>query len=118
MQFYHQWRRLARNGLIDHGDERIRTFISFWRSHERSGGEQDRSAAGSSSFLDDELLKPRSFAEQPPPPRLVASGLACVRGGEVIIRECHMTAHAGDGVMLTGPNGSGKSTFLRCVSDK
>jgi len=51
----------------------------------------------------------------PPVPRLIASGLACMRNEQVIIRDVNMTLHEGSGLIITGPNASGKSTFLRVV---
>ncbi len=50
-----------------------------------------------------------------PVPRLIASGLACMRNEQVIIRDVNMTPHEGSGLIITGPNASGKSTFLRVV---
>ncbi|GBG88405.1 hypothetical protein CBR_g47104 [Chara braunii] len=52
----------------------------------------------------------------PPVPRLVASRVGCMRGGEVILREMNLTLHEGDAAVLTGPNGSGKSTMLRLLA--
>ncbi|KAL2650646.1 hypothetical protein R1flu_018774 [Riccia fluitans] len=52
----------------------------------------------------------------PPVPRLVASRVACMRSGQVVIREVNMTLHGGGAMLLTGPNGSGKSTFLRLLA--
>ncbi|GJP41804.1 hypothetical protein CLOM_g1448 [Closterium sp. NIES-68] len=49
-------------------------------------------------------------------PRLVASRVACMRSGEVVLRDMNMSVYEGDGVLLTGPNGSGKSTFLRLLA--
>eukprot|EP00897_Mesotaenium_endlicherianum_P001104 jgi/Mesen1/10995/ME000097S10579 len=49
----------------------------------------------------------------PPAPRLLASRVACMRGGETIFREMNMSVHTGGAMLLTGPNGSGKSSFLR-----
>jgi len=51
----------------------------------------------------------------PPVPRLIASGLACMRNEQVIIRDVNMTLHEGSGLIITGPNASGKSTFLRVL---
>ncbi|KAH8972766.1 hypothetical protein BDL97_01G008800 [Sphagnum fallax] len=51
----------------------------------------------------------------PPVPRLIASGLACMRNEQVIIRNVNMTLHEGSGLIITGPNASGKSTFLRVL---
>eukprot|EP00897_Mesotaenium_endlicherianum_P001102 jgi/Mesen1/10993/ME000097S10577 len=52
----------------------------------------------------------------PPAPRLLASRVACMRGGETIFREMNMSVHTGGAMLLTGPNGSGKSSFLRLVA--
>lgn len=51
----------------------------------------------------------------PPPPRLLACQVACMRGGDVIIRDVNLSIHEGGAVLLMGPNGSGKSTMLRLV---
>ncbi|KAG6548411.1 hypothetical protein Mapa_009897 [Marchantia paleacea] len=51
-----------------------------------------------------------------PVPRLVASRVACMRSGQVVIRDVNMTLHDGGAMLLTGPNGSGKSTFLRLLA--
>lgn len=51
-----------------------------------------------------------------PVPRLVASRVACMRSGQVVIRDVNMTLHEGGAMLLTGPNGSGKSTFLRLLA--
>ncbi len=50
-----------------------------------------------------------------PVPRLIASGLACMRKEQVIVRDVNMILHEGSGLIITGPNASGKSTFLRVV---
>jgi ABC-type multidrug transport system fused ATPase/permease subunit len=52
----------------------------------------------------------------PPPPKLMASQLACIRGGEVIFRDINLSLHCGSAVNMTGPNGSGKTSMLRVVS--
>eukprot|EP00249_Psilotum_nudum_P013386 c24302_g1_i1 orf=86-778(+) len=52
----------------------------------------------------------------PPFPKLVASRVSCMRGGQVIVRDVNMTLHDGGGMLLTGPNASGKSTFLRLLA--
>jgi ABC-type multidrug transport system fused ATPase/permease subunit len=52
----------------------------------------------------------------PPPPKLMASQLACIRGGEVIFRDINLSLHSGSAVNMTGPNGSGKTSMLRVVS--
>jgi heme exporter protein A len=48
--------------------------------------------------------------------RLVASDLACVRGGRHVFRNLSFTLGAGVALMVTGPNGAGKSSLLRLVA--
>ncbi|KAH8945711.1 hypothetical protein BDL97_12G054400 [Sphagnum fallax] len=57
----------------------------------------------------------RTCIARSPVPRLIASGLACMRNEQVIIRDVNMTPHEGSGLIITGPNASGKSTFLRVL---
>ncbi|GAQ83552.1 hypothetical protein KFL_001520220 [Klebsormidium nitens] len=52
----------------------------------------------------------------PPPPKLMASQLACIRGGEVIFRDINLSLHSGSAVNMTGPNGSGKTSMLRVLA--
>lgn len=48
--------------------------------------------------------------------RLVASGLAGERGGEIIFSGVDISLGEGEGIVITGPNGSGKSTMLRVIA--
>ena len=48
--------------------------------------------------------------------RLVTSGLAGERGGEIIFSGVDISLGAGEGIVVTGPNGSGKSTMLRVIA--
>ena len=48
--------------------------------------------------------------------RLVASGLACVRGGRQVFSGVGFAVDAGEALMVTGPNGAGKSSLLRLIA--
>ena len=48
--------------------------------------------------------------------KLLASDLACVRGGRVVLRNLSFAVGAGEALLVTGPNGVGKSTLLRLVA--
>ena len=48
--------------------------------------------------------------------RLVASGLACVRGGRQVFSGVGFAVDAGKALMVTGPNGAGKSSLLRLIA--
>src|SRR4051794_14947252 len=48
--------------------------------------------------------------------RLVATDLACDRGGRRVFSNVSFSAEAGDLVLIAGPNGAGKSTLLRLVA--
>jgi heme exporter protein A len=48
--------------------------------------------------------------------RLVASELACVRGGRQVFRNLSFRVGAGAALAVTGPNGVGKSSLLRLVA--
>ncbi len=48
--------------------------------------------------------------------RIVAEGLACVRGGREVFRDLQFTVQAGEMLAVTGPNGAGKSSLLRVVA--
>ncbi len=43
-------------------------------------------------------------------------GLACWRGGRLVLAEIDFTLRPGEALTLRGPNGSGKSTLLRLVA--
>ena len=52
--------------------------------------------------------------------RLVASELACERGGRMVFRDINLAVASGELLQLTGPNGAGKSSLLRllaCLSE-
>ncbi len=52
--------------------------------------------------------------------RLVASELACERGGRTVFRDINLAVASGELLQLTGPNGAGKSSLLRllaCLSE-
>ena len=48
--------------------------------------------------------------------RLLASGLACVRGGRAVFSGLSFTLAAGEALLVLGPNGIGKSSLLRLVA--
>ncbi len=48
--------------------------------------------------------------------RLVASDLACVRGGRRVFAGVGFTVEAGSALTVTGPNGAGKSSLLRLIA--
>jgi heme exporter protein A len=48
--------------------------------------------------------------------RLVASDLACIRGGREVFSGLSFTLPAGHALLVTGPNGAGKSSLLRLVA--
>ncbi|MDR3066254.1 MAG: heme ABC exporter ATP-binding protein CcmA [Comamonas sp.] len=47
---------------------------------------------------------------------LLVSGLGCVRGGRVLLRDLGLELAAGQLLMLRGHNGAGKSSLLRCLA--
>ena len=47
---------------------------------------------------------------------LLVSGLGCVRGGRVLLRDLDLELAAGQLLMLRGHNGAGKSSLLRCLA--
>src|SRR5262245_54501734 len=48
--------------------------------------------------------------------RLMASELACIRGGRQVFHNLSFTLRAGNALVVTGPNGAGKSSLLRLVA--
>lgn len=48
--------------------------------------------------------------------RLVASDLACVRGGRAVWSRIGFAVEAGSALLVTGPNGTGKSSLLRLIA--
>ena len=48
--------------------------------------------------------------------KLLATDLACVRGGRQVFRNLSFTVGAGDALVVTGPNGVGKSSLLRLIA--
>jgi heme exporter protein A len=48
--------------------------------------------------------------------RLVASDLACVRGGRQVFHDLSFTLGGGVALLVTGPNGAGKSSLLRLIA--
>ena len=50
------------------------------------------------------------------PSRLLASDLACVRGGRRVFSGLSFAVGAGEALLVTGPNGAGKSSLLRVVA--
>jgi heme exporter protein A len=48
--------------------------------------------------------------------QLLATDLACIRGGREVFSGVGFTVGAGEALVLTGPNGAGKSSLLRLVA--
>ncbi|KTQ86033.1 cytochrome C biogenesis protein [Aureimonas ureilytica] len=48
--------------------------------------------------------------------RLVIRGLACGRGGRLVVPPLDLALSAGEAVLVTGENGAGKSTLLRTLA--
>jgi heme exporter protein A len=51
-----------------------------------------------------------------PAMQLVASDLACIRGGRQVLSGLAFSLAAGEALLVTGPNGAGKSSLLRLVA--
>src|SRR5262245_4534308 len=50
------------------------------------------------------------------PTRLLASDLACVRGGRGVFSGLSFALAAGEALLVSGPNGAGKSSLLRAIT--
>jgi len=50
------------------------------------------------------------------PRRLLATDLACVRGGRRVLSALSFAVDAGQALLVSGPNGAGKSSLLRVVA--
>ena len=50
------------------------------------------------------------------PTRLMASELACERGGRGVFSGLSFAVGAGEALLVSGPNGAGKSSLLRAVA--
>jgi heme exporter protein A len=50
------------------------------------------------------------------PIRLLASDLACVRGGRGVFTGLSFSVGAGEALLVSGPNGAGKSSLLRALT--
>ncbi len=57
-----------------------------------------------------------SFSRATAVTALAAEGLACQRGGHVIVQPLSFELHAGNALILRGPNGAGKTTLLRTIA--
>lgn len=51
-----------------------------------------------------------------PPEPLIATGLACRRGGRLLFEDLELRVEPGEALHLEGPNGSGKSSLLRLLA--
>jgi heme exporter protein A len=51
-----------------------------------------------------------------PKMKLLASDLACVRGGRQVFRNLSFAVGPGEALVVTGPNGVGKSSLLRLIA--
>ena len=49
-------------------------------------------------------------------PRLLASGLCCIRGSRKVFDNINFQLASGEALALVGPNGSGKSSLLRLIA--
>ena len=47
---------------------------------------------------------------------IAAEGLACQRGGHVVVAPLSFKVHSGNSLILRGPNGAGKTTLLRTIA--
>jgi heme exporter protein A len=50
------------------------------------------------------------------PARLLATDLACVRGGRTVLSGLTFAVGTGEALVVSGPNGAGKSSLLRLVA--
>jgi heme exporter protein A len=50
------------------------------------------------------------------PSQLLASDLACVRGGREVFSGLSFSVNAGETLLVSGPNGAGKSSLLRLIA--
>src|SRR4051812_16568066 len=48
--------------------------------------------------------------------RLLASDLACIRGGRQVFSGLNLSVASGEALAVSGPNGAGKSSLLRVVA--
>jgi heme exporter protein A len=48
--------------------------------------------------------------------RLVATELACIRGGQTVFNGLDFAVEGGQSLVVTGPNGAGKTTLLRLMA--
>ncbi|NIK48975.1 heme ABC exporter ATP-binding protein CcmA [Variibacter gotjawalensis] len=48
--------------------------------------------------------------------RLIATDLACIRGGRIVFERLSFAVPSGSALVLTGPNGAGKSSLLRVIA--
>src|SRR5262245_34477312 len=48
--------------------------------------------------------------------RLLASDLACIRGGREVFSGLSFTVGPGEALLISGPNGAGKSSLLRLIA--
>ena len=47
---------------------------------------------------------------------IAAEGLACQRGGHIVVQPLSFEVRAGNALILRGPNGAGKTTLLRTIA--
>jgi heme exporter protein A len=57
-----------------------------------------------------------SFSRATAVTAIAVEGLACQRGGHVVVAPLFFKVHSGNALILRGPNGAGKTTLLRTIA--